>query len=76
MRNRATSTQTALDRDARKSNVEGAFVLRRDVEGEDVWLIDDVVTTGATVDACSQVLIAGGVRSVDVVAVASPYDKA
>ena len=72
-RNRDTSTQTALDRDARKSNVEGAFVLRRDVEGEEVWLIDDVVTTGATVNACADILTRGGVRSVNVVALSSPY---
>ena len=47
-RARATPTQTALDRDARKHNVEGAFELRGCSEGRNIWLIDDVVTTGAS----------------------------
>jgi ComF family protein len=47
-------------------NVEGAFALRRgaDVRGLNVVVVDDVATTGATLDACARVLIDGSAASV------------
>jgi len=64
---RAT-TQTALGRHARADNVRDIFAVRsaRHLGGRSVLLVDDVVTTGATVRSCSSVLLAAGARRVEV----------
>ena len=79
-RHRATCTQTALPAARRHGNVRGAFKLvtgldRQEgtagLEGSVVVLIDDVSTTGATLDACARVLKeAGGVQEVRVLTAA------
>ena len=71
-RTRYTTTQTALDRDARMENLRGAFRVRHtaDVTGRHLVLIDDVFTTGSTVDECSRVLREAGAASVRVLTVA------
>lgn len=63
---RATPSQTDLPAARRHANVRGAFVLRRriDVRGESVVLVDDVSTTGATLEACARVLKEAGAREV------------
>lgn len=68
----ATESQTALDGAARLANVRDAFRLRRPelVAGRHVVLVDDILTTGATVSACALAVGAGGARRVGVVAVA------
>ncbi|MCR6632957.1 MAG: ComF family protein [Magnetospirillum sp.] len=70
VRARRTPVQGHLDREQRRRNVKGAFVLperrRALVQGRRVLLVDDVLTTGATVDECSRVLLEGGAASVDV----------
>lgn len=58
---RETAQQAELDRSARLANVEEAFVVRKRPRG-DVVLIDDVVTTGATVRACLRALAQRGVE--------------
>ena len=66
-RHRATRTQTGLPAARRHGNVRGAFALargREGLEGSVVVLIDDVSTTGATLDACARVLKEAGVREV------------
>lgn len=59
---------------SRASNVQGAFRVRAAalprVAGAELWLVDDVVTSGATVRACAEALRAAGARSVAVLAVA------
>ena len=70
-RNRDTPTQTRLDRWARKANVKNAFALKpgTSFNGETpVVLIDDVFTTGATLDSCAQVLVESGIDKVNVLA--------
>lgn len=63
---RATASQTELPADARHANVHNAFAMRRGVsiKGSVIVLIDDVSTTGATVEACARVLLAAGAREV------------
>ena len=67
---RETQPQTRLDRASRAGNVAGAFVAARGVAGRDLVLVDDVVTTGATVEAASLALRSAGARQVVVVALA------
>lgn len=71
IRERDTSAQTTLDAKARKRNVRGAFVATDDIDWPDhVALLDDVMTTGATLAECSRVLLKAGVARVDVWALA------
>jgi ComF family protein len=70
-RTRETPRQVGRSRAARARNVAGAFAARRRmVAGLEVWLVDDVVTTGATADAAAGALLEAGARSVTVVALA------
>jgi ComF family protein len=65
-RTRYTTTQTALDRSERMENLHNAFRLRKnaDVRGLRVLLIDDVLTTGSTLNECARVLKRAGAFSV------------
>jgi ComF family protein len=71
-RTRATTAQFDLDRAARASNLGGAFraVDAVAVEGRWLVLVDDVVTTGATLAACATALLEAGAAGVSAVAVA------
>ena len=73
-RQRATVPQMRLARAERKVNVKGAFTVSprglRRVAGKHILLVDDVVTTGATVEACAQALLQAGAKQVDVIALA------
>jgi ComF family protein len=71
-RQRDTGTQTRLTMKQRRVNVRGAFKVTRPerVRHRRFLLVDDVITTGATVDACASALKDGGAASVHVVSVA------
>lgn len=69
-RTRATCMQNRLPPEERPANVHGAFRAARGVRGRRVLLVDDVVTTGATVAAGTQALLAAGAKDVYVAAVA------
>jgi ComF family protein len=66
VRTRATAPQVGLDASARKMNVIDAFQCRNGdaVAGQRVLLVDDVCTTGATLESCSLALHRAGARSV------------
>ena len=64
-RNRHTGTQTALDNDARRRNVEGAFRgITDEIRGRVILLCDDVLTTGATLRSAARALLQAGATSV------------
>jgi len=67
---RDTTPQVKLAGGARLRNVAGAFAARRPVAGKRLVLVDDVITTGATVRECAGVLWAAGAATVVCVAAA------
>ena len=80
MRTRRTRPQVGLSRAQRRENVAGAFTVSAGVlsalAGAKIVLIDDVITTGATVRACARVLKASGAARVDVLSLAIVTDAA
>lgn len=68
IRRRRTPSQGRLGAGARVRNVRGAFALRpgRNVKGKRVVVIDDVMTTGATIEECARVLRRAGAEFVGV----------
>jgi predicted amidophosphoribosyltransferase len=67
---RATPQQVGRSKIERADNVQGAFRLpsehKADIAGRHLVLIDDVLTSGATVDVCARVLLRAGAAHVDV----------
>jgi len=61
-RNRETPPQTQLNEEERRKNVRGAFTVnrRRPVDKKSILLVDDVYTSGATVNECSRTLMRAG----------------
>ena len=79
-RARTTRSQVGLTRDQRRRNVAGAFSVtrgaRRRLQGKNVLLVDDVITTGATAEACARALKRAGAARVDVLALAMVTNEA
>jgi ComF family protein len=73
-RTRATPSQGGLNAAERRRNVRGAFSLntrhRQAVVGARILLVDDVFTTGATLDACAAALLGSGAAAVDALVLA------
>jgi len=77
VRTRRTSSQGRMTAPQRARNVRGAFAIRNNcdgkaeaINGRRVLLVDDVLTTGATVSACARVLKRSGATAVDVLTLA------
>lgn len=70
LRIRETAPQVGRGRSERQRNVRGAFWANGSVEGRELVLVDDVVTTGATADAAARALLDAGAARVTVVALA------
>ena len=72
VRTRHTAPQTGLTRRERKQNLAGAFAVRKPeiVAGRRVLVVDDVMTTGATLNACAVALLGAGASRVDAVTLA------
>jgi ComF family protein len=75
---RPTQQQIGLSRPQRASNVQGAFKVAADrqssIAGRRVVLVDDVLTSGATVDACARALLRAKAAQVDVLVFARVVD--
>ena len=75
---RPTEQQIGLNRSQRASNVQGAFKVaghrQAEIHGRRVILVDDVLTSGATVDACARALLRARAASVDVLVFARVVD--
>jgi ComF family protein len=75
---RPTQQQIGLSRSERASNVQGAFKVaperKADIAGRRVILVDDVLTSGATVDACARALLRAKAAQVDVLVFARVVD--
>jgi len=75
---RPTQQQIGLSRSQRASNVQGAFKVtearRSEIQGRRVVLVDDVLTSGATTDACARALLRAKAASVDVLVFARVVD--
>ncbi|HEV2213478.1 MAG TPA: ComF family protein, partial [Gammaproteobacteria bacterium] len=67
---RATEVQSKLDAAERRKNLRNAFVVKHPLQGKHVAVLDDVVTTGATVEALSAVLKDAGAARITVWSVA------
>ncbi len=79
LRRRRTPSQGRLGRAGRRRNVRGAFAVaernREKLADRRVLLVDDVLTTGATLTACARTLLRGGARAVDAVTLARVVDS-
>ena len=71
-RRKFTLTQTGLDKKEREKNIKGAFTVTDNakIEGKNIILVDDVYTTGATINQCAKTLIKAGASKVAVLTLA------
>lgn len=74
IRTRATPPQTGLSQAERRNNVKGAFAVNPKhlsaLKGKNVLLVDDVFTTGSTIEQCSKALLKAGASTVNILTLA------
>ena len=73
LRKKFTTTQTNKSRLQRLENVEAVFALKEGLitQGQRILLVDDILTTGATLCGCAQTLLRGGAKHVDLATIAA-----
>ena len=75
---RETKAMSSLSEEERRQNLKGAFSIPFDmvyiIEGKSIMLVDDVYTTGSSVSACAEVLLAAGAENVDIFVFATKAD--
>jgi ComF family protein len=71
-REKLTDTQTRKSRLERAENMRNVFYVNdpKQLQGKSVALVDDVITTGATLEACTEVLLQAGAKDVSVITLA------
>jgi len=71
-----TISQTTLTLEERKNNINNAFKIRsaKDIKNRKIILVDDVITTGATISECARVLKENGAKKVFALSVATPLN--
>ena len=78
VRIRETHVMKSLDPDQRHQNIRGAFGLKQgkseEIKGKSILIVDDIYTTGATVDEIARLLKTNGAKSVDFLTFASGAD--
>jgi ComF family protein len=67
------SSQTKKSRYERWENINSSFICKKDYEYENILLADDVITTGATIEACANVIGANDIRKVSIATIACAY---
>lgn len=74
IRTRKTTPQTGLTSKQREKNVKGAFAINKrclkQINGKNILLIDDVMTTGSTINQCTKTLLKSGAAQVNVLTLA------
>ena len=68
--------QTTLSRKQRLKNTRGAFRVRDNLSKGHILIVDDVMTTGATVNELARILKRGGVERIDIITLARAGDNA
>lgn len=63
-KNKATSKQAGTNKSQRSKNLKGKFAVKKDIVPENVMIIDDVHTTGATLNECAALLKSNGAKFV------------
>ena len=69
-----TPSQTKLNREQRIENMQDAFECTLNLEGQHIVIVDDIITTGSTLNACAEILKNQGAAKVTAVALATPMD--
>ena len=74
-RRKSTESSFVLSRKGRRRNLRGAFHVKGDLQGREVLLIDDILTSGATARECARVLMRAGATKVWVATLARAQKK-
>lgn len=72
IKNKMSKPQAGLNFSKRQENLKNSFIIKNKklIKGKEIILIDDVITTGATIEKCCRKLLQAGVKSVEVLSVA------
>ncbi len=73
-RYRWTVSQTSLDIETRRNNMDDAFVINKKLEYSRILLVDDVLTTGATSNSCANILKENDVKWVGIITIGTPLE--